>query len=373
MFGQDKTNPETEQALDVENETPRKSTPVRKSRGGGLLISAGVMLVLGGIALASMPKLAPQYGWIVGSAAKYGMSVGTIALGGIVLWGLGLVVRQVAKANETDAQDSDEMLILEQLVLDFTKLRDGVQDLRVELGQVKETSASILDTSARLSEVQATQGHQDAIFRLAASLDQVGARIEHRLGTQNTTLQDTLGELNTAILATHTLVSEWAAGASHTESSSKPDLQIQPRLDGRKRSHSVERGTNPPDNELDVWVELDVDEPRRLGLLDTLDDYGQAHGNKTSPSVERPRALENSAAMPNAKRDQPGPLPQSTRAPSGGAALLGRDVGDGVRSIPVQNGETPMGEKLDQLKTLLSDARVRKALEIMQIDGRSAS
>ncbi len=366
MFGEDKTDSDALETVDSDSgEARASSNPPRTATGGGLLITAGVLLVIGGGALAAAPTLVPQYAWAVRSAAQYGVTFGLLALSGIVLVGLGRVVRQVNQATAaTEQNSSDDIQMLEHLVLDFTKLRDGVQDLRQELAQVREASTTILQTAVGLSEAQNAEGRQDAIFRMAASLDQVGARIEHRLGAQGTALQDTLAELSNAILATHTLVAEIASSPSPTPTQAHESVR-EPRA--RTQQRSTDSSTLAPGSELDVWVELDVDEPRSLGLLDTLDDIGQTQSKKTSLSLERPRGQDTGG------QQQPGPLPKIIRNQPAGAALLGRDAGDGVRSIPREtpNREAPIGEKIDQLKSLLSDARVRQALELMQGDGRN--
>lgn len=365
MFGEAKTNSDELETVDPDIDEARTSNkPTPEARGGGLLTTVGVLLVLGGVALAALPKLAPNYAWAVKSVTQHGLSVGLIVLSGIVLFGLGRIARQVSKGNAATDQNSDDMLMLEHLIVDFTKLRDGVQDLRLEIAQVRETNTTILQATTSLSESKNSEGSQDAMFRMAASLDQVGARIEHRLGTQSTTIQDTLAELSNAILATHTLVSEIVAATSNAGApSASLDLGPQPRV--RTPARGIPQSEPVRDSELDVWVELDVDEGRPLGVLDTLDDLGQTR--KTSPSVERPRALEFAGPPPIQRREQPGPLPQNSRSPGSSASLLGREAGDGVRSIPLANHrEVPVGEKIDQLKSLLSDARVRKALELMQ-------
>jgi hypothetical protein len=280
------------------------------------------------------------------------------------LFGLGRVVRHVKRAAAAIEQaSSEDMEMLEHLVLDFTRMRDGVQELRHELGQIREASTTILQTTVGLSEAQSSECKQDAIFRMAASLDQVGARIEHRLGTQSTVLQDTLTELTKSIQATQKLVTELASSPPPRHSTPQ-ESSHEPRAESRARSphpRSPEPPLPAPESDLDVWVELDNDEPRSLGLLDTLDDQGQAQTRKTSLSLERPQGQEAS---------QPGPLPKIIRNQQSNAALLGREAGDGVRSVP---RETPVDDKIDQLKSLLSDARVRKALELMQAEGRKNS
>jgi hypothetical protein len=368
MFGEDKTDSDELETVDSDIGASRGSrTPPRKASGGGLLSATGVLLVIGGAVLAAVPTVVPEYTWAVKSAAQYGVTFGLLALSGIVLVGLARVVRQVNKASAaTEQNNSDDMQMLEHLVLDFTKLRDGVQNLRQELAQVRESNTTIQQTVVSFGESQNAEGKQDAIFRMAASLDQVGARIEHRLGTQSTALQDTLAELSNAILATHTLVTELASSTpsntreNHRESSR--EVSREPRARAGQRTPEP-APAHAPESELDVWVELDADEPRSLGLLDTLDDLGQTQSKKTSLSLERPRGQD-------AGVQQPGPLPKIIKSQTAGSSLLGRDAGDGVRSTPRDAREAPVGEKIDQLKSLLSDARVRKALELMQAEGR---
>ncbi|MFN0244621.1 MAG: hypothetical protein ACKVWV_17175 [Planctomycetota bacterium] len=357
-MGEDKSKDGVDETTQVgsqrEHESQRPST--RGGGGGGLLSSIGVASILAGGALASLPWTAPEWSWLGGSASKYGVPPGALVLTGLVLYGLGSVARSTRNAIAAGDEESDEMLILEQLVLDFTKLRDGIQDLRPELAGLKESAAELLRGQQEHAQAQAGESQQDAIFRLAASLDQVGGRIEQRLTSLNTEIGSALTQVTSVITAAQS-----GGTRSHDHS---PGSESHPVSYGRAVDATPMQG--------DGWVEIDTGASRDLGLLDSFDDQGQLHAPKVSLRVGGPHG-ENLE-----RHDHVGPLPhanaRAARGPTSGS-LLGRDAGDGVQRVSPHRaaGESPVGEKLDQLKALLSDTRVRHALELMQGDGRSAS
>lgn len=359
-MGEDKSKDgETERELESHGTRDESTSSSRGS--GGLLTAIGILTILTGGALASLQWTMPEWSWITGSAAKYGVPPGALVLTGMVLFGLGSVSRTARKAAAGDGEESDEMLILEQLVLDFTKLRDGLQELRPELASLKESTSQVLQGQKEHAQAHAGEGQQDAIFRLAASLDQVGARIEQRLTTLNTEIGTALGQVTNAMSA------------------------AQSNGSNRSHEHARESGSHPasygravdaaPEAD-DGWIEIDTGSTRDLGLLDAMDDQGQIHSPKISLHVNGPHGSDGHGGSGSVRHDSAGPLPHSiarTARGSSSGALLGRDAGDGVHRVsPIRPAnEAPMGDKLDQLKALLSDARVRRALDLMQSEGQS--
>ena len=109
-----------------------------------------------------------------------------------------------------------------------------------------------------------------------------------------------------------------------------------------------------------------------LGLLDTLDDFGRMQPHKTSPSispvtgseVERLEILHSdlspASALPHG-RNGTGSWPPED-ADEDQAALM---------SLACVDAELSVANKLEQLKSLMSDARVRQALhELRRENGR---
>jgi hypothetical protein len=101
-----------------------------------------------------------------------------------------------------------------------------------------------------------------------------------------------------------------------------------------------------------VLVQLEP-EPMELGLLDTIDDFGHVRAAKTSPSM-RPApgpARSGIDLFQHGATEAPrGPLPNGAARPHAGAPNAA-------------NRDDDVGHKLEQLKELLSDPRLRHILD----------
>jgi hypothetical protein len=85
---------------------------------------------------------------------------------------------------------------------DLAITRTSMQELRVEFVYLKDQINNMgrdLPTSIVAANESSTR---DAMYRLAASLDQVGARLEQRIRSQQGTLESTLQELQQSLQAT---------------------------------------------------------------------------------------------------------------------------------------------------------------------------
>jgi hypothetical protein len=95
-----------------------------------------------------------------------------------------------------------------QIVMDFSQTRSSMQELRVEFVYLKECVSNLgRDLPAQIATANESTT-RDAMYRLAASLDQVGARLEQRIRSQHGTLESTLQELHQSLQATFEQVSQ---------------------------------------------------------------------------------------------------------------------------------------------------------------------
>ena len=350
--------------------------PKQRKKTQAFVYATGILIAVLGIALAVLPNVLHGYGWVLKSAARYGITSAPLLMSGILVCGMGLIARTrnttpaPAPAPLNIPQQSSDKLALEQLASDVALMRGGLQELRIEMVYVKDVTQSVLQATHDRGVTAPEDGQQDALFRLAASLDQVGARIDQRLRSQHTALQDTLLEINATMLAMRAEIAEIAhGGIAGRDGESGYEI----------RSRSDERGEEPADiggiaaskngaaesSDLEVWVELEQDAPS-LGLLDSLDDFGQMQTRKTSPSIQ-PSIIHGSGRreLIEAQDSTAAPLPSKTGEKRGRNTSETIPLHDGEHDTHGirREGEMPIEGKLDQLKSLLGDARVRKALE----------
>jgi hypothetical protein len=331
-----------------------------------LLLGTGLAQFLTGAALIIVPSALPQYAWIVHSLARRGVTGLPLYVGGVVLTGLWLSTR----SNRTRAMAVRESAAsaagaIEKLAGEVGHLGDGLQGLRIEFVYLKDalqTQSERAQTNTNTSSDNAG----DAMFRLAASLDQVGARLEERFNSSHRELGQALQSVSTTVeslkvLSLETKAQVEAVKERPVETARKVELP-----DDHLRSSVV--------HDLDVYDGSDHDESARstrLGLLDMLDDLGRILPRKTSPALDRPSAPPTIQADPFEEvQDEgwehaasiPGPMPA---ARSGGELRLagaGELLGSGSDYAADSLDGLPLGDKLAELRNLLADVRVREAL-----------
>lgn len=158
----------------------------RSHRGAGFLFLFGLAL----IALGAGFAFAPHYSWqvtkIARQATALGMQNGALVVGGLVVLGLGLV----ARLSGGSAPSHDYRGELEALQSEYSMLNEQVSSklaqLRTSLMQVHESVMAVSANQQAQQQVESVKApgndhSQDAIFRLAASLDQLHAHLDERV------------------------------------------------------------------------------------------------------------------------------------------------------------------------------------------------
>src|SRR5262249_400029 len=125
----------------------------------------------------------------------------------------------------------------------------------------------------------------DAVFRLAASLDQLGARLEERINSNHRELGQSVQGLSQEF-SKEVEALKAIASAPRPEPEKVPEKLI---VHEPAESASTESsGTQDEKAKDDDWDHEDSSRHSRLGLLDMLDDLGRILPRRTSPALERP-------------------------------------------------------------------------------------
>lgn len=159
----------------------------RSHKGAGFLFFVGFALVATGVAFA----LAPQYSWqvtkVARQAAAFGVQNGALVVGGLFFFGLGIVARAAAPVAlpPSDRSESNEALQAE-LHLVNDQLSTKLAQLRTSLLQIHESVTAVANQQQAQQQSQddknsAGDHSQDAVFRLAASLDKLHAHLDERV------------------------------------------------------------------------------------------------------------------------------------------------------------------------------------------------
>jgi hypothetical protein len=330
------------------------SSGKRRSGNGpsNLLYGIGILMFIGAGALMTVPGFVPQVAWVFKLAAKHGITSGPLFLCGLSLCAMGWIARAViAQRNEED--ESQQRLLFEQLASDLALVRAGLDALKGDVVRLNVTSQSVLALAESNETDDAAQNQQDAIFRLAASLDQVGAHLDHRIQTQHTALATTVQELSAAIAAVREQVAQLAAPPM-------PTIPIEAQVHG-SQDQASSIAIRPA-----ISISAQGQRENGLGLLDTLDDNGESQGTKTSLRVQ-PIAGHGDRAHEILAHGPQAPLPadrngkielkaqHAHRAPAAQRIDAGSRASDDDEDFSTR-------DKLELLRSLMDDVRVREAL-----------
>jgi len=196
-------------------ESGERTDAVREKHGSGVwtptLALAGVAMVSGGGVLALAPRLGSEVAWVSERLAHGGVQAGAIVAGGAVLLGLSIVSAGLGRVLRGSCSLSKLAAELSELRKGQKRLADRFGTLHLEMSVLQEANKTLLRAAQDQSAVQAAGMQVDATYRLAASMDQLGARLEGRLEDQRSDLESRLGDLDGALKETREHVEQWLA------------------------------------------------------------------------------------------------------------------------------------------------------------------
>lgn len=355
--------------LDPEEEVDEEEAGVSPSGAAysALLVVAGCLALGVGAFLASSLVIAPELAWIADSLQRMGITSGAVLAGGVSLLGLSLVCKAIARAHRSLSGSMRSENGLSAVTDSQADLRDGLDKVQFELRVLHESTRQLLEIAHEQTLKRSSNHPDDAVLQLAASLDQLGARLEDRLETQHTGINERLGSLDGSLEETRRRLTSFVEdsrrnGQAKNESPSAPAA-------GDKRRRPTERPSRRPrhepsepegDDDLHVLVTLEerdeeVHKAQRnaatsLGLLDELGDFSDLGGP--------PKDFSDLGGSP---KEAPSPFSVESRGPSPDPLLQAQET----REKP-----EPSDAKLEQLKSLLADQGLRKALEDLRREGK---
>jgi len=159
----------------------------RSHKGAGFLFLMGFAFLATGVGFA----FAPQFSWKVHTFAlkvnEFGLQNGVLAMAGVVIFALGIVARVAgSSAPVRDSGDANEDLRSEMNLLN-EQVSNKLGQLRTALLQIHEgVNGVVAQQQADAQSHSQSQGgpadrSQDAVYRLAASLDKLHAHFDERV------------------------------------------------------------------------------------------------------------------------------------------------------------------------------------------------
>lgn len=291
-----------------------------------LLFLGGLALMANGVAVTIGPDYVPELSDWARLVQRADVPGAMQLLVGSVLFGLGLIARYQRVHTATLLEPSQAEVSIEEFVAEVADFRLQVQELQHDniefrklIGEVKK---EIVDHRQELR----TDQSKDALFRLAASLDQLGARIEGRIGeaaagfqsgfeditsmveASRDYLQESLDEVSRRVHALddadaydasshdhghhqahheHHGHDEGHRGYEHSGDGAAPEAQPEAPQQGLQLAAA--QPVAPESND-DTIMTVEFEDRARppvpssgLGLLDSIDDYGPSESAPAGP------------------------------------------------------------------------------------------
>lgn len=285
-----------------------------RPEGGGLallLFLTGLAVGAGGFAMALADRISPEAEWIALQVLRLGVAPGVVIACGATMASIGLVGLSVARSRGRARAIQEDQGLIEQLSEDLVAMRGSLSRLQLEFAGLQELCRNLLETGqdqvVRFQELSASMGGNtgDAMFRLAASLDQLGARFEQRIQEQTEAHRGGFAQLERLLDETAEGLRQELAGqgaqAYAQPAPSAPSAPIE------APAFEPELHTEPaPAFEPEAAYEEPTPEPpappvaepedASLGLLDHLDDFGGFHEEPPAVEDDEPASLARGPA-----------------------------------------------------------------------------
>ncbi len=251
---------------------------------------ASAALVVASAALAVVPRVLPSETAIVARLAKHGLTWPLLACVGLVLGAIAATALKKTPKPQPEPRPEPETMapvpdpMLREIAAELARVRGGLHDMRVDFVYVKD-ALSRLQQSATHVEDNGNAETEAAIFRLAASLDQLGGRVEHELHAQRSWIAAALEQRGTASMS---------SGRGSGESTPAYADPYASGFEGPVHEINLDEGFVSAEGDMHVEVSLEDEGgwPRGLGVLDQLDDLpGPLSHGKKSPSANPSRTI----------------------------------------------------------------------------------
>jgi hypothetical protein len=153
-----------------------------------VLCTSGLGLVL--LAAALQTGLVDASTWPMRALVAAGFDVGALCCTGAILFGFGMLARSVRGTVRALASCNDTSSLEQTLDGRLEAWQGATATVRAQQ-EALQSALVVLDQKLEAIRQEARVGSaKDAIFRLAASLDQLGARVDQRLVEVRASLQD---------------------------------------------------------------------------------------------------------------------------------------------------------------------------------------
>lgn len=177
-------------------------TPGRE-RGGWFLLILGTVFVAAGVLPALPPQISSHLAGFGEMLRSQGLDTGVLVLGGLIFWSMASVqhsTRRSALAAGTtriERAGSELLLATDQIVTDLEQILTAVLRTNDDLSAVTDSQRILV--KELLDDKEPTEKEHTALFRLAASLDALNARVDTRLHEFDTQFRSRFESVSAAV------------------------------------------------------------------------------------------------------------------------------------------------------------------------------
>ncbi|MEO0651081.1 MAG: hypothetical protein AAFZ65_10420 [Planctomycetota bacterium] len=331
-------------AFDVQELPPVLDAP--RTSGPALAGAAGLLLLgIGGAVGAALAIGAPPLDELAAKSMKLGLTPGLAAVGGTVCLALAIAAHGLAgllrRTIDTLELSSDPVPLLERIEdhvrdLDariYESEQRAVRDLNNAMQPLAERLGSLENavTAARLSMEEDDDPSRDAVWRLAASMDQIRAQLDQRMAEQLSTYEDHLAAGLERASQQHLEALESALRESQQQLAQQAALEQREALE--TRAQGEDRPSIEPELEVEEAPEIEVDaepepatEPRAELDIEAPGAPLPVAEDRQAPAAEEHKVkLKRPASVPPASAQASAPAPKPARASEAGEALAPDD------------------------------------------------
>lgn len=288
----------------------------------GSLVLGGLVAVVGGLFLAVGPPYSSEVSWIARRFGEMGISSGAVIGSGVLCAVMGFVANRIARVGQQMRSAEEAMKCTQDLSLANRHMVARITRMHAEVNEVKEGISGLIRIAKEQTSAKVAGMQVDATYRLAASMDQMGMRIEDRMQAQESTIESRLMELFGSLSSSHeqlqTLLNhrpdsfdedmldtaplrhepvfDAEARLPHEDELDDNELQLEVFVDLEDELEEDFDDGEPQEGPIDVsqfdWDSIEVEPTMEgLGLLDELDDEGIPRNSASNGDLDQAPSL----------------------------------------------------------------------------------
>jgi hypothetical protein len=168
---------------------PLSSAPVAQPRE--MYRTVGLAIVAAGLGLAVAALASPQAAFLQRLGDPL-VPAGTLIVGGLVLFGVGVLRRALAPVRGEVEYIANQTPLMDQIAEQGRQLQSEFGAVESALGAARQDMRTLSGIVEQLMQLAANPEFETSLFRMAASLDQLGARLDLSIKGQLDAMQERL-------------------------------------------------------------------------------------------------------------------------------------------------------------------------------------